>query len=223
MKKLWLLLLFTFLITGCDATYKIEIYNDTVTEKVTPWYNSSEVSGDIYEYTRELSQKYDDNGDFLTHDSKKNVKNKNQIGIELTNKYKGIEDFKDNSKIINYCYIAQNITQYEKDSITLKTSQEFTCFNEIEELENVTIAIKSNHKLKETNADKIKGHTYYWYINKENYQNKPISLILYSDKHVWNYDNEILKRLGLIILVIGGTVLVAFSSYKIYKKKEEEF
>ena len=105
--------------------------------------------------------------------------------------------------------------------ITLKTSKEFTCMKDIEELVKVTIAIESNHKLKETNADKVKNNTYYWYIDKDNYENKPISLVLYENKYVWNYKNKNIKRLFLILIVIGGTVLLSSSIYKIYLKEKD--
>lgn len=222
MKKKIVLFLILFLLTGCDGTYELEIYNNQVTEKATAWYNQEEVTKDIYDYTVELSAKYDDNGDFLRYDRKKTLQKKNQKGLQLINKYSSIEDYKENSNILGYCYIAQSITNYEKDYITVKTANEFTCMKEIEEVDNVTIAIKSNHKLKETNADKVKGHTYYWYINKDNYENKPISLVLYSDRYVLNYDNIIFKRLGLIILVISGTVLITFVIYQLYQRKNEQ-
>ena len=73
--------------------------------------------------------------------------------------------------------------------------------------------------MKSTNADKKRGATYYWYINRDNYKEKPISLVLHSNKKVWYYD--VLKKLILIILVIGGTVLVAFTGYKLYRKRED--
>ncbi len=221
MKKKILLIFSVFLLTGCSGNYEIEIYNDQVTEKTTPWYQKSEVSKDVYEYTQELSLKYDDNGDFLRCNEKKEVAKDEQIGIELKNHYSSISDYQENSPVLDYCYIAHNVTSYENDLITLKTSKEFTCMKDIEELEKVTIAIESNHKLKETNADKVKNNTYYWYIDKDNYENKPISLVLYENKYVWNYKNKNIKRLFLILIVIGGTVLLSSSIYKIYLKEKD--
>lgn len=218
MKKIILLLIAIFLVTGCSGKYELEIKNKKVIEKTTALYNKTDVNKDPYEYTKELSLKYDDNGDFLRYDEKKNIYSKNSIGVELSNFYNSIEEFKQFSKILNYCYNAKNITSVN-NMITIKTSNEFTCFNTVEEIDEVTIAIKSNHKLKETNADKRRGATYYWYINKDNYKEKPISLVLYSNKKVWYYD--ILKKLILIILVISVTVLIAFTGYKLYRKRED--
>lgn len=223
MKKKFILLVFgIFLLTGCDGTYELEIVDNTVIEKATPWLLSSEVTTEPYEYIREESLKYDDNGDFLKHDTKKTLKKDDKTGVELLNHYKSIKDFGEQSNIINYCYVAQNVASTPKEYTVIKTSNEFTCMEDIKDLENVTISIKSNHKLKETNADKVKGHTYYWYINRENYQNKPISLVLYSNKYVWNYNNKGLGTIGLLILTIGGTVLVISSIYRIYQRKEKQ-
>ena len=218
MKKKILLVIIVFLITGCSGKYELEIKNEKVIEKTTALYNSKEVLKDPYEHTLDISLKYDDNGDFLIHETKKNVKDGDKVGVELTNNYHSIDDFKNYSQIINRCYNANNITN-TNNTITIKTSNEFTFLEKIEELDEVTIVIKSNHKLKSTNADKKKGATYYWYINKDNYKEKPISLVLHSNKKVWYYD--VLKKLILIILVIGGTVLVAFTGYKLYRKRED--
>ena len=218
MKKKILLVIIVFLITGCSGKYELEIKNEKVIEKTTALYNSKEVLKDPYEHTLDISLKYDDNGDFLIHETKKNVKDGDKVGVELTNNYHSIDDFKNYSQIINRCYNANNITN-TNNTITIKTSNEFTCLEKIEELDEVTIVIKSNHKLKSTNADKKKGATYYWYINKDNYKEKPISLVLHSNKKVWYYD--VLKKLILIILVIGGTVIVAFTGYKLYRKRED--
>lgn len=221
-KKLFLLIVILIFIPGCSGTYKLEVYNEKIIEKTTFLYSIFTLDNeDPYEYTKKLAIKYKDNGDFLSANKKRNIKKKNKIGFELTKTHENVGNYVENSKFVNACYIARNITSYDNDFITLKTSKEFTCFEQVEELENVTIAIKSNHKLKETNADETKGHTYYWHINKDNYKDKPISLVLYTDKFVWNYDNEILKRLFLIIFVIGGTVLVSRKVYNIYKEKED--
>ena len=218
MKKKILLIITIFLITGCSGKYELEIKNGKVIEKTTALYNRKDVVKDPYEYTVDVSLKYDDNGDFLMYETKKNVKDSNKVGIELTNNYDSIDEFKSYSQIISRCYNANNITNIN-NTITIKTSNEFTCFGKIEELDEVTIVVKSNHKLKETNADKKKGATYYWYINKDNYKEKPISLVLHSNKKVWYYD--VLKKLILIISVIGGTVLIAFTGYKLYRKRED--
>jgi len=218
MKKYLMLLIIIFLMTGCSGKYEIEIYNDKVIEKTTALYNKENVSKDPYEHTLDVALKYDDNGDFLMYETKKNITDGKKVGVELTNNYESLEDFKNYSQIINRCYNANNITDIN-NIITLKTSNEFTCFDKIEELEEVTVVIKSNHKLKSTNADKKQGAAYYWYINKDNYKEKPISLVLYSNKKVWYYD--VLKKLVLIIFVISGTLLVAFTAYKLYKKNEE--
>lgn len=219
MKKKMFLLLFLIFITGCDAKYEIVIYNNNIKESISYYYTSNELNGNTpYEHTMDINFKYLVNADMLMHEKKTNVNKGNMSGVKLLNNYKNLEDFKENSMLLSACYIATSVTEID-NYITLKTSNEFTCFNTVEELDEVKIVIKSNHKLKSTNADKKKGATYYWYINKDNYKEKPISLVLHSNKKVWYYD--VLKKLILIISVIGGTVLVAFTGYKLYKKREE--
>lgn len=219
MKKITVLFILVFLITGCSGKYELEIKNEKVNEKTSAMYNKIDVgNSDPYEYTKEFSLKYDDNGDFLRHDNKKVIKENDLVGIQLINNYASIDDFRNYSRVINYCYLATNITNIE-NYITLKTSNEFTCFNTVKELDEITVVIKTNHKLKETNADKKTGTTYYWYINRDNYKEKPILLVLHSKKKVWYYG--VFKKLILIISVIGGTLLLSFTGYKLYRKRED--
>lgn len=218
MKKYIVLLILILSITGCSGKYELEVKNEKVTEKTTALYDKNEVVGDVYDYTLDIISKYDDNGDFLRHDSKKNIKEDDKIGFMLKSSYSSISDFSDSSKIINYCYDAINVSDLNNE-ITLKTSKKFNCLEQVEEIDDVTIVIKTNHKLKETNADKKTNTTYYWYIDKDNYKDKPISLVLYSNKKIWYYG--VLEKLILIISVIGGTVLLVYVGYRLYKKKEE--
>ena len=220
--KLIFLFLFIFLITGCDGTYKIEIYKNKVNEETYVWYKNDQLNNiSPYDKTLEIARKYEDNGDFLTHDSKKDIKKSGYTGFKITRNYKTIDEFKSESRIIGSCYLATNVSNHT-DYITLKTTQEFTCFDLVEEFDNIEIAVKTNHKVKEHNADKKKGHTYYWYINRDNYKNKPISIKMAKSDYVWNYNNEVFKRLGLIILIIGGTVMLVYICYNIYNKRQQD-
>lgn len=220
--KLVFLLLFVFLITGCDGSYKIEIYKDKVNEESYVWYKNDELNGiNPYDKTLEIARKYEDNGDFLTHDSKKDITKSGYTGFKITRKYSSIDEFKSESRILGSCYLATNLSNHT-EYITLRTTQEFTCYDMVEEFENIEIAVKTNHKVKEHNADKKKGNTYYWYINRDNYKNKPISIKMSKDDYVWNYDNEVFKRLGLIILVIGGTLMLVYVCYNVYNKKQQD-
>lgn len=221
--KIIVLIMFLFLITGCDGGYKIEFYKNKVTESAYAWYEKETLNNlSPYDKTLEITSKYDDNGDFLTHDYKENIKKSGYSGIKITKKYNSLEDYKTNSKILGSCYLATNLTNHT-DYITLKTTKEFTCYDEIEEFENIEIIVQTNHEVVEHNADKRKGHSYYWYINKENYKNKPISIKMEKNEYVWNYKNEAFKRLGLALLVVGLTTGIIYIVYTNYYKKENDF
>jgi len=221
-KKLFTLLLLIFLLSGCTGKYEIEIYKGEVIEDVYYMYSKEELgNSDPYDKTLEIAANNDNNGDFLTYDSKKNITDGNKKGVRVRKNFTSISDYKENSLVFGTCYLATSLTNHE-DYITVRTTNSFQCFDYINELTEVDIVIKSNHKLKSTNADEIKGHSYIWHINKENATNKPIELVLHSKKYVWNYNNEVIKRLGLIILILGGTLLVGFTGYNTYKNKQDK-
>lgn len=218
LKKVLLLVFMLFLLSGCKMKYEVEIYNNKVTEKTYINYSKQELNGqDPYDMTLNLIAETGDNGDFLISDYRKNINN--NTGVMLVNKYKNINNFKMNTAFFGACYVANNFTDLN-DYITIKTSNKFSCLDEIEGLENIDIVIKTNHKVKENNADEKKGSSYIWHITKENSDNKPIIIQMYKKKYVFNYNNEIFKKIGLIILVVGGTLLVIYIVYNWFKYRD---
>ena len=83
----------------------------------------------------------------------------------------------------------------------MKTDEYFKCFDFYEDLDNLTINIKSDLLIKKHNADKVKGNTYSWNITKDNYENKSILLEIKTSN-----SNKKLNKKNIIII----TLLVLF-------------
>ena len=113
--------------------------------------------------------------------------------------FQGNENIYD-SYAINQCYDKFSAI-VEEDYIILSTNKFNKCIvdNNVDEIK---IHLKTNHRVKENNADEIDKYNYYWNINKSNYDYKNIYIMLYRDKYVFNYEGE-------AIPYIIGSVIVA--------------
>ena len=66
-------------------------------------------------------------------------------------------------------------------------------------LDTLTINIKTKLKVLNSDADKVKGDTYTWYINQENKDNKPINIKISLAKSV-NYT---------FLVILSGIIMVS--------------
>ena len=205
MKKIKLLCIIGLLIlvSGCDATYHIEIVNDRVVENSTYIFAPGNSMEPPLDQANEYLYEYFENSDILYSRNYQNLSS--GYGITSNNEY-SLEEYIDESQVLRSCYVATNFNQTD-EYITLKTTDQFQCFDDFEGLERVNLTIKTNHKIKEHNADEVNGFEYTWNITKENSENKPIILQMYSDKYVFNYDGKFWERLLKIVAIVAIIVI----------------
>lgn len=214
MKKNLLLLCILFLVTGCSVNYEIEIKDNKIIEGRTVTY--SEKIENVYDYTLDLLVQNDDNGDRLSHDTKKVFSN----GFTVKNYYKNIDEYKNTSLSYGSCF---SDIKFDKDNkyIYLDISGKFLCSQYLNDDNKFTFSVRSNHKVLENNSDSKKGYTYSWNIDSDNVEDVNIHIKLDSRKKVYNYDNSVFKRLGIVFLVICVTIILGFTGYKILGKISE--
>ena len=214
MKKGLILIGLCFLLCGCSMNYELEIYNDKYNEQITIDFDSIQLSDKKpTEYIRDELIKIDGSETIEYRELKDIDSNK------LFSKYTGrMEEYKDNLTGLATCYDLYKINDYE-GVITLLTSKTFNCFDYYQDLDEITVMIKSNHKLIETNADRVDGYKYYWDINKNTKDDEKILLKLKSDEYIFNYENEFVKKVVFILGITGIILIVGFGAYKIATKK----
>lgn len=206
-KKIFLILFIFFLTTGCDITYEVQFKKDKIIEKNTFYLlNDEVVDGDIVGTLTKLSIPYTDNTDFLIAPKTKIVKEKNQTGYTTINEYEY-----NNYDTIGICYEAFNVIK-EENKVMISTSEQFQCFDHYKELNQLKIVAKVNYKVSHTNADKKKGNTYIWYIDKDNASNKSIQLSFDLNQKVsdWPFTNlpTYVIVIALLIVIIGTVVWI---------------
>ncbi|MDD4705964.1 MAG: hypothetical protein PHS24_01950 [Bacilli bacterium] len=229
MKKIIYLILMLFLITGCDATYNLTLENNNFIEnleiinndKITwninnPSYKAirdltinSALATDYREEIPELNTKVDG----IKYYNIKKIDTENTLGIS----------YKSNFTLYEYQYstiVNTNVKSFDyknnREGIIINIKKPLDAFLLYPDLNNLTIKFKTNHQVIKNNADEKINDTYYFYLNKNNYQDKKIILELSNDYELTS--NDILKldqegyfnknALILIYLLIGGILLI---------------
>lgn len=208
MKFKHILLVFSIIILcGCRATYKLEIKNGIFKEKI---------------YINELndsSLSYFKNNRFyaVMNGASSFIEYKKKIGndsVLLKHDYNNIDY--NYSTALKTCFAAYNVID-EKGYYLISTSKGIKCAVEEDRnlLENIDIVIKTNHVVKENNADEVKKHEYIWHFNKDNYSDGNVYLKIAKNKYVSNYNNED----TILIIILCFLSIVIISSILIILKK----
>lgn len=211
MKKIFLLLITAFLLTGCTATYEINLTKNKIDDKITIMTNSNNVktandtTTDLF--TKKLGE-WENGHDFYKREI---VTTAEETGYQYTYSFNYNEY--DAMSQIRKCYNDFNL-KYDK-YIILSTSQEFLCKTYYPQVKTYTITITSEYEITNSNADSVKDNTHTWHINSNNYKNKPINIQINKEKkYTPPKDNsgENLKRIIIILFFIG--LVIFFVKFK---------
>ena len=205
MKKILLLLITTILLTGCTATYEIDITKDKINDIILIETDSKNVNNANVATTNTFKTKlgeWENGHDFYKREL---VTTAEKTGYQYTYSF-NYEEY-DAMSQIRKCYEEFNLN-YDKN-ITLSTSKEFLCKNYYPQIKTYTIKITSEYDITSSNADSIKDNIHTWNINANNYKNKPIELrinknklYIKEEKKDYSFIKNILFIIFFIILVI---------------------
>ena len=231
---LWIILIS---LTGCSVEYKLDI--DDEIREVVEINNINSESSLFKNFNGLLPIDYqaDDFSVFQEridgveyYDVETSTKNNDKMifshNFQIKNKDNNIIKY-DDSMIVKTCFkyvTAMNNTDEENDinELILSTSHGFLCYNNYEELEDVTIIINSKYKLIETNADTIDGHKYIWNIDKNNASDKYIYLSLNMKEKDLTFWEKILEGEYTNIFTISILLsIIALLIYLFLKKKSQ--
>lgn len=219
-KKLFLILI-TFLFTGCNVIYDVQIKDKKTEESLT--IDSINVSI----YNEELNRKryslysqsnssnpYEQTDDsYATYDIFKVGDN----GLKYLYKYNS--NYND-SNIANSCYEYFSVDT-DENKVSILTGNSFKCFELINELDSVTININSNYKVIQSNADKIVGKKHTWYITRENASNKPIIFVYDKSKKNMTIMQYLIDNVPLVV-VVGTTLMLGGITFLIINTKKKK-
>lgn len=234
MKKVYLIsIIGLLLLTGCDVKYNLNIDKELkVQEKTELTAETDQDIKKLKEFNQYIPIDYRAD-DFSAYQQK--LKDVEYYDIEKTNETMKL-NYSYNIENYNYsnlaarCYehitISKTEDKEEKENLLLSTSKKFLCFDMYEELDEVKIVINSTYKLKETNADEVKRHTYIWNLNRTNKDNKVIYLLLDTteqDLNFWerlkNGEYTNIFTISLLLFLIG-IIIYGYLKRKSLKRDE---
>lgn len=178
MKRIIMLLVLLFILTGCSANVNITLTSSGIEEEisVSSYTDANTTKEQIYSSFRKYMPVYANVPLSDTEpDTKKNgieyYDRKQQdlgAGYKFTYSYKyGFNNYK-NAKSIKHGFDSYTIQRNNVDkNIMISTdSSGLNYFEQYPDLESVTINIRTSYKAIETNADYVNGNTYTWVLRK---------------------------------------------------------
>ena len=96
-----------------------------------------------------------------------------------------------------------------RDELLISTSKKFLCFNNYNNLDDVTVNITTKKEVYSNNADSVNGNTYTWYINKDTKDDASIQMVINSeviDEGIPFWEENLLFIIVCIVLIFSGIV-----------------
>lgn len=214
--KILTILIFTFIFfTGCSADYNLVITNKKkVIENVTLLDENENIlkTSDSVDYFLMYKKKQ-----FTTIGyNAKNIVGNKYSGLELSNTYKNLNDYADNS-IMKYLFEGANIEE-DDNLFVFETTGDYL-YNDIfsvdlmsdyiYNLDSITVKIKFYNKVVNHNADSVdeKNNIYTWVLSKDNnYDN--IMFQLSNEVEFGIMIKDYLSQHKFIFVIIGGVILL---------------
>lgn len=227
--KIIVLILMLFTLSGCDATYKLEYVNEYFNEslKVNNVSGYEEQIRDFYNV--DISTNYEDVIDYSKEDGllhgytyyEKSLNEENGLSLKYSYNFSK-EDY-------NHSFIGKNVfpnLSFANNSLYSGSISDI--YDRYPALNNITIEFSTDKFVSYNNADEVINNTYYWYLTKENYNDKRIEIILneeterdvfevleeetenLDDDEIGKYLKYIFIGIGIILLIGGFYVCIKF-------------
>lgn len=178
-KRLFFLILLTFLLCGCTANVNITINDSTISERVTiseAPYSDATINDIAQQYRKYIPAFKDtmiiDTMPDVAVDGVKYYRTSGTASNNIYNAYYQYDyNFKEykNATSINNAFKASQVQYdpYEKQILITTESSGMVLFYSYPQLEEVRINITTNYVVIENNADYVSGNVYTWVFHKD--------------------------------------------------------
>lgn len=183
MKKIILLGLMMFVLTGCNVEYNLTINEDTIYESIDLLSETAEESYILSVYTKPIEVSLDSPMHSESNEKLPDVEYYNTSKLLNNGLYQmninyehNFNDYK-NSNIISNSVSVLKIEK-SKGIYIFNTGATLKVFDNYKELNNLTIKIKLSDKfeLVSSNADEVINNEYIWNVSRNDYKTNPITL-----------------------------------------------
>ena len=219
--KIIILICSIFLVSGCSVEYNLTIDESTMEEDINAIFDKateSEIANRMEKIRRTSYYNLDTReNEYYTF---KKSEDENNIILNYNYIYTSNNLYK--SEAASRCYY-KRIVNVTEDYITIDTDDQVSCFYKDGEkqIDNIIVNIKTDLPVVSNNADSIENNNYIWYINDNNYTNKPISIKIKKERNEesFNFDNFSIIIVVATIIILG---LIIFFIIRVKHKKNNK-
>lgn len=207
MKKLLLVIVCIFMLTGCDIEYNLTIDNDSFDEKIVLSILKQDTSFEnMTDYLKNKIPISNERYETKFYEPSIDV-HENSYDLVYDYSY-DLDSFK-NGFFVNNCYTDINITE-DGDILNISSGKDFRCLSPDNGLiaDSAKINIKTKLEVLDNNADSVNGDTYTWNINRNNYETKTINLKL-KKVNENNFDFSFIIYIAIPIIIFGVIFVLA--------------
>lgn len=229
MKRIILLLVSLFLLSGCSVTYTVSIVDSQMQERIMIQAENLSESDLLKDDPWPIPAFYDapvtseepvmlDGVPYL----KKDVFEKNGYQNWLLS-YDYQKNQYGRATSLHSCFESIYFDYQEDQNITeLKTSAGVSCLENYPDISNLTIQVQTDHDILNHNADQVADHMLIWRINRTNYKTFMLQLSLQGKidnenaRKETNQDHTFLAFLvfGLFLFFIVGILIYNYQKRK---------
>lgn len=233
-RKIFILIVLTFILCGCEATYNLNITDQNIDELTEIHnYNKETWESESPSYKELINNNYQINlptnynipgfmEDFTKQEgynyyNKELITNNNDYGLKIKYQFNN-EDYiyssMAKSNVQTFKFINNN------DTYAVSATDFSYPFNAYSNLDKITINVNTNYIMTNANYDSSNKNTYTWTITRDNCQKKTIHFSINTSKNNKKVVGN--KTFNIIIIAIGIILIMAFIIITIKVKKSNK-
>ncbi len=209
MKKIKILICIFFicLLTGCSADVTLDISPSYMTEKIVLEASKSNIFDNSFKEQIEDNKKFLETYGYSYKFSSTLFTSKVTLTRRVNINHKQINFFPEEYADVLYTGLDNNYVLFSVENINI--------FDKYDNLEKISISIKTKYKVTNHNADEVKNGEYIWELTPEKKGN--INLVIINDideNNIEKSNNNQILIFVLISLIIVGIVSLILSIIK---------
>lgn len=216
MKKIKLVILVCgmVLLSGCSAEYNLTIDETIMEENISAIFDKkteSDYASRMEKIRRTAYYNFDTReNEYYTFNK---TEDDNNIFLNYNYKYTNNNLYK--SEAVSRCYY-KRIVNVTENNITINTDNQVACIYKDgnKEIDSITVNIRTDLIVLEHNADKVNDKVYTWYINDENYSNKPIYIKMEKEKSVGSFVDQTISIVIIVLIIIAIGIIIYLRAHK---------
>lgn len=216
MKKIKLVILVCgmVLLSGCSAEYNLTIDETIMEENISAIFDKkteSDYASRMEKIRRTAYYNFDTReNEYYTFNK---TEDDNNIFLNYNYKYTNNNLYK--SEAVSRCYY-KRIVNVTENNITINTDNQVACIYKDgnKEIDSITVNIRTDLIVLEHNADKVNDKVYTWYINDENYSNKPIYIKMEKEKSGGSFVDQTISIVIIVLIIIAIGIIIYLRTHK---------